>query len=166
MQGETPEGQKKLEVALQLGEVACALADADDKEVIEEEVVLLQDAFDNYLENLNRTKDLLEVRLITIRVPLFVYVLSLSIHSCFIFQSGIMKWSEYEDQYKEAVDWLEKTEETVQSFNKLQSTLEAKRATLELFQEHLQTLFGWQQQLDNLNLKAQVSASALQYHVF
>ena len=64
LQGETPEGEKKLEVALQLGEVACALADADDKEVIEEEVVLLQDAFDNYLENLNRTKDLLEVSLL------------------------------------------------------------------------------------------------------
>lgn len=67
-----------------------------------------------------------------------------------------MKWTEYEDQYKEAVEWLSKTEESVQSFNKLQSTLEAKRATLELFQDHLQTLFGWQQELDNLNLKAQV----------
>ncbi|CAB0000298.1 unnamed protein product, partial [Nesidiocoris tenuis] len=71
-------------------------------------------------------------------------------------KSGIMKWTEYEDQYKEAVEWLSKTEESVQSFNKLQSTLEAKRATLELFQDHLQTLFGWQQELDNLNLKAQV----------
>ncbi|CAB0001384.1 unnamed protein product, partial [Nesidiocoris tenuis] len=72
-------------------------------------------------------------------------------------KSGIMKWTEYEDQYKEAVEWLSKTEESVQSFNKLQSTLEAKRATLELFQDHLQTLFGWQQELDNLNLKAQVA---------
>lgn len=67
-----------------------------------------------------------------------------------------MKWTEYEDQYKEAVEWLSQTEESVQSFNKLQSSLEQKRTTLELFQGHLQTLFGWQQQLDNLNLKAQV----------
>lgn len=57
-----PEGQKKLEAALQLGEVACALADSDDKEVIEEEVVLLQDEFDNYVDNLNQTKTLLEVK--------------------------------------------------------------------------------------------------------
>uniref|UniRef100_A0A170W0Q3 Nesprin-1 isoform x3 n=1 Tax=Triatoma infestans TaxID=30076 RepID=A0A170W0Q3_TRIIF len=45
LHNEMPEGQKKLEAALQLGEVACALADSDDKEVIEEEVVLLQDEF-------------------------------------------------------------------------------------------------------------------------
>ncbi|CAH1403532.1 unnamed protein product [Nezara viridula] len=130
LQNEIPEGQSKLEKALQLGEVACALADADDKEVIEEEVVLLQDEFDSYVESVGTTKNLLE--------------------------TGIMKWTEYEDQYKEAVEWLSQTEESVQSFNKLQSTLEEKRTMLELFQGHLQTLFGWQQQLDNLNLKAQL----------
>jgi nesprin-1 len=69
-----------------------------------------------------------------------------------------VKWTEYEDQYAEAAEWLSQTEETVQSFNKLQDSLEQKRITLELFQGHLQTLFEWQQHLDNLNLKAQVKA--------
>ncbi|KAL1139464.1 hypothetical protein AAG570_006448 [Ranatra chinensis] len=72
-------------------------------------------------------------------------------------KTGIVKWTEYEDQYADAVEWLSQTEEMVQSFNKLQDSLEQKRITLELFQSHLQTLFEWQQQLDNLNLKAQVS---------
>ena len=41
-----------------------------------------------------------------------------------------MKWNEYEDQYKEAVEWLSQTEASVQSFNTLQSTLEEKRTML------------------------------------
>jgi nesprin-1 len=61
LQSEVPEGQAKLEASLQLGEVACALADPDDKEVIEQEVVLLQDEFDNYTESLSTIKTLLEV---------------------------------------------------------------------------------------------------------
>ncbi|XP_024081429.1 nesprin-1 [Cimex lectularius] len=130
LQNEKPEGEAKLQVALQLGEVACALADPVDKEVIEQEVVLLQDDFDNYVENLTQTKELLE--------------------------SGIIRWNEYEEQYKEAVEWLSQTEQSVQTFNKLQSTLEQKMATLEAFQGKLQALFEWQHQLDNLNLKAQL----------
>lgn len=46
---------------MQFGEVACALADEDEKEAIEEEVVLLQDEFDSYVESLSKTKNLLEV---------------------------------------------------------------------------------------------------------
>lgn len=61
LQNELSEGQAKLEKALQQGEVACALADPEDKEVIEEEVALLQEDFDTYVESLARTKTLLEV---------------------------------------------------------------------------------------------------------
>lgn len=45
-----------------------------------------------------------------------------------------MKWTEYEEQYKEALDWLSKTEKLVQSFNKLQNDLEQKKIVLEEFQ--------------------------------
>ena len=45
-----------------------------------------------------------------------------------------MKWTEYEEQYKEALDWLSKTEKLVQSFNKLQNNLEQKKVVLEEFQ--------------------------------
>lgn len=68
---------------------------------------------------------------------------------------GIVKWTEYEDQYSEALDWLTKTEAQVQSYNKLQDSLEEKKNVLEGFQGHLQTLFDWQKELDRLNVLAQ-----------
>jgi nesprin-1 len=61
-----------------------------------------------FSESLNRTKSLLEV--------------------------GIVKWTEYEDQYQEASDWLTQTEQVVQTFNKLQDSLEEKKNVLEQFQ--------------------------------
>lgn len=68
---------------------------------------------------------------------------------------GIVKWTEYDDQYKEALDWLTKTETLVQSYNKLQDSLEEKKNVLEQFQNHLQTIFDWQRELDQLNITAQ-----------
>lgn len=130
LQNELPEGQKKLETALEQGDTACQCADDEDREIIEEEVALLQEEFDNYVESLNNSKRLLEV--------------------------GIVKWTEYEDQYQEAQDWLAQVETLVQSYNKLQDGLEEKRQVLEQFQLHLQTLFDWQSELDRLNMKAQV----------
>lgn len=53
-------GEEKLQKALQQGEVTCAVAEPEDKEVIEEEVAILQEEFDNYTESLLRTKTLLE----------------------------------------------------------------------------------------------------------
>ncbi|XP_059468655.1 muscle-specific protein 300 kDa isoform X2 [Neocloeon triangulifer] len=129
LQSEQPEGQKKLEKALEQGEVAYQVADKEDKEVIEEEVALLQEEFDNYVDSLTHTKFLLE--------------------------EGIVKWTEYEDQYQEATDWLSQTEGHVQGFNKLFNTLEEKKTILEQFQMHLQTVFDWQKELDRLNMKAQ-----------
>lgn len=51
-----------------------------------------------------------------------------------LIEEGIVKWTEYDDQYKEAADWLNKMEGLVQSFNKLQSSLEMKKSVLEDFQ--------------------------------
>ncbi len=66
-----------------------------------------------------------------------------------------MKWTEYEDQYQDAVEWLAQTEATVQTFNRLQNTLAEKRDILEQFQNHLQAVFDWQKDLDRLNMRAQ-----------
>lgn len=66
------------------------------------------------------------------------------------------QWTEYEEQHKEASDWLTQTENLVRSFNKLGNSLEEKKNFLEQFQVHLQTLFDWQKELDRLNMKAQV----------
>lgn len=131
LQSELSEGEEKLQKALQQGEVTCAVAEPADKEVIEEEVALLQEEFDNYAESLSKTKTLLEL--------------------------GIVRWTEYEEQHREATEWLTQTELLVQSFNKLQDSLEEKKNVLEQFQVHLQTLFDWQKELDRLNMKAQVS---------
>ncbi|ERL91661.1 hypothetical protein D910_08989, partial [Dendroctonus ponderosae] len=127
---ELPTGEQKLEAALDEGDKACQVADEIDKEVIEEEVALLQDEFDSYVEQLNNIKALLE--------------------------KGIVKWTEYEEQFEDALQWLSQQEKVVQSFNKLQDSLEEKRAVLEQFQLHLQTLFDWQSDLDRLNMKAQL----------
>lgn len=61
LQSELPEGQKKLEVALERAEKACSLADDEEKEIIEQEVVMLQEEFDIHNETLQKTKKLLEV---------------------------------------------------------------------------------------------------------
>lgn len=67
----------------------------------------------------------------------------------------IVKWTEYQEQYKEAFNWLTKSEAMVQSYNKLQDSLEAKKIVLEEFQGQLQVLFDWQSDLDRLNMLAQ-----------
>lgn len=67
----------------------------------------------------------------------------------------LVKWTEYEDQYQDAVEWLAQTEGTVQTFNRLQNTLAEKRDILEQFQNHLQAVFDWQKDLDRLNMRAQ-----------
>nr|XP_034172930.1 nesprin-1 isoform X14 [Osmia lignaria] len=130
LQSELPEGQKKLQHALEQGNAACQIADEEDKEIIEEKVALLQEEYDSYVDSLNHTKSLLE--------------------------EGIVLWTVYEDQFSEATEWLTQTEQLVQSFNKLQDSLEEKKNVLEQFQIHLQTLFDWQKELDALNMKAQI----------
>ena len=101
LQSETEDGQAKLQRALEAGDAACQVADEEEREVIEEEVALLQEELDTYLEQLARTKGLLE--------------------------AGIVKWTDFEEQHKEASDWLSRTETLVQSFNRLQDGLEEKK---------------------------------------
>lgn len=88
LNSELPEGQSKLEKALAVAAQACQIADSEDKEIIEEDVALLQEELDIYLESLSRSKRLVE--------------------------AGIVRWNEYEEQYKEAGVWLAQTEALVQ----------------------------------------------------
>ena len=69
---------------------------------------------------------------------------------------GIVKWTEYEDKFKECETWLNAKEIKVQEYNQLQNTAEEKRAILEEFQAHLQNIFEWQKTLDLLNMRAQM----------
>ncbi|XP_058454305.1 muscle-specific protein 300 kDa isoform X8 [Malaya genurostris] len=123
-------GQTKLEKALEQAEIACRNVETEECEAIEKEVAILQDEFDNYCLALKKIGASLE--------------------------NGIVRWKEYDDQYTVAVNWLDKLEQEVQTYNKMQNTLEEKKNLLEEFQEKLQTLFDWQKELDNLNVKAQI----------
>jgi nesprin-1 len=66
-------------------------------------------------------------------------------------ESGIVKWAEYENKYKDAIEWLTQTDKLVQTYNHLQSNLDNKKRVLEEFQINLQDIFDWQKVLDNLN---------------
>lgn len=69
---------------------------------------------------------------------------------------GIVKWTEYEDKFKECEEWLDRMDIKVQSYNKLQNTVQEKRSILEEFQGILQMIFDWQKTLDLLNMRAQL----------
>lgn len=69
---------------------------------------------------------------------------------------GIAKWSDFENYQRKANNWLAEAEKLVQSFSKLKPNLDEKKTALEQFQVHLEALFDWQRELDELNLKAQV----------
>lgn len=68
---------------------------------------------------------------------------------------ALVTYGEYQDQYKEAFNWLTKMEAQVQSYNQLQDSLEGKKIVLEKFQGQLQVLFDWQKEVDRLNVLAQ-----------
>lgn len=155
LQGELPDAQKKLETALRFGEAACLKADELEKEELEEEVALLQEEYDNYTEALAQIKLSLEVSWGG-RFQGLINGAYINNTSRFHVQLGIAKWSEFEDYQKRANNWLGEAEKLVQSFNKLKSNLEEKKTVLEQFQVHLEALFDWQRELDELNVKAQV----------
>lgn len=73
-----------------------------------------------------------------------------------LLEMGIVKWTEYEDKFKECEEWLDKMDKNVQSYNKLQNNVQEKRAVLEEFQATLQRIFDWQKTLDLLNMRAQL----------
>ncbi|KAB7507506.1 Nesprin-1 [Armadillidium nasatum] len=130
LQTEQEEGQEKLDRAFALAELACSLADDEDKDVIEEEIAFLQEEFDTFLTQVGKTKNLLEM--------------------------GIVKWTEYEDKFRECEIWLADKEARIQTYNKLYNTVLEKRAILEEFQAFLQNIFDWQKTLDLLNMRAQL----------
>ena len=70
-------------------------------------------------------------------------------------ETGLVRWKEWEEQHKDAEEWLAKTENEVKQFHQSQNTLEEKRIALETFQVKLQAIFDWQKELDKLNLLAQ-----------
>lgn len=77
LQSELPEGLKKLEVALEKAEKACSFTDEEEKEVIEQEVVMLQEEFDIHNETLQKAKALIEVKYYQSRTKLlFIVVIS------------------------------------------------------------------------------------------
>lgn len=49
LENELPEGQVKLQKALEQGEISCGLADDEDREEIEEEIALMQEEYDTYV---------------------------------------------------------------------------------------------------------------------
>lgn len=129
LENDIPNGQEKLQKALEQANIAIRDANAEDREQIEEEVALVQGEFDNYVAVVKHSKKQLEL--------------------------GITKWTEFDLKQEEAFKWLNEKEGLVQSFNKLQNNLEEKRVALEKFQSLLQTLFDWQRDLDDLNIAAQ-----------
>ena len=120
-------GEEKLEKALHAAAEACQVAFEDDQVIIEEEVAYLQDEFDQYNADLTRCKSILE--------------------------GGIVKWTDYQELYQEALEWIDKTEVAVKSFNKPKKTSKEKRAVYEEFQGKVQSIFDWQKELDVLNKK-------------
>ena len=122
-------GELKLENALRAAAEACKIAWDDDQIIIEEEVAYLQDEYDQYCEDLRRCKALLE--------------------------GGIVKWTDYQELYQEALEWIDKTEVAVKSYSKLKRNSQEKQVILEEFQVKLQAIFDWQKELDNLNRKGQ-----------
>lgn len=68
---------------------------------------------------------------------------------------GLVGWREWEDQYKQSLEWLSNAETRVKSFHVLQTSLTEKKVALEQFQQELQKVFEWQKELDDLNLRAQ-----------
>ena len=129
LEGEMDEGEKKLEEALRTAAEACLVALEEDRDIVEEEVAFLQDEYDQFTEQLGRVKTVLE--------------------------GGIVRWTDYQEMYQDALDYLKKAEDTVQGFNKFQVSLPEKRKVLEDFQVELQKIFDWQKELDNLNRKGQ-----------
>ncbi|ETN58450.1 calmin [Anopheles darlingi] len=130
LDNDVPVGQKKLEKALEQAEVACRSVESEEVEAIEKEVAILQEEFDNYCLALKKISGALE--------------------------NGIVRWTEYDDQYGVALKWLDGIEQEVQTYNKMQANLQEKKRVLEEFQDKLQTLFDWQRELDSLNMRAQV----------
>ncbi|KFM65651.1 Nesprin-1, partial [Stegodyphus mimosarum] len=131
LQSELEEGLEKLRQAARYGEIAKAnVEDEEEKLMIDDELARLQEEYENLKENVSEIKISLDV--------------------------GVVKWNEYDEQYSKCSQWLSEMEPLVNSYAKPQADLLSKRARLQEFQDHLQTIFDWQGEFDKLNMKAQL----------
>ncbi|KAG1668681.1 Nesprin-1 [Nymphon striatum] len=124
------DGLSKLRKVLRFGEMALVNCCDADRGIVDEEMGVMQQEYEQYKADLNECKTSLEV--------------------------GLVKWNEYEERFVSCSEWLAETEVLVQSFMKLQPNLSGKKSQLEQFQQHLQSIFDWQNELDHLNMKAQL----------
>ncbi|CAL1291409.1 unnamed protein product [Larinioides sclopetarius] len=131
LQSELGEGLEKLHQATFLGEVVKENVETEEEKcMIDEELLKLQEEY-----------ELLKANVAEVKVSLDV---------------GVVKWNEYDEQYAKCSEWLLKMEPLVQSYAKPQANLLSKRARLQEFQDHLQTIFDYQIEFDKLNMKAQL----------
>ncbi|XP_037575539.2 muscle-specific protein 300 kDa-like [Dermacentor silvarum] len=131
LEAEQEEGQKRLQLMLALAETARGfMEDEAEQQHVDQEAGLLVKAVEEFEERMAQVKSALDV--------------------------GLVKWDEYEEQFRRCQDWLNQYEPQVRSFQQLQPDLESKRVKLEEFQVLLQTVFEWQSEFDTLNLKAQL----------
>ncbi|XP_054713817.1 LOW QUALITY PROTEIN: muscle-specific protein 300 kDa-like [Uloborus diversus] len=130
LQSELDEGLEKLRHAARFGEIAKASVVEEEKTMIDEELARMQEEYDVLKESVAEIKISLDV--------------------------GLVKWNEYDEQFEKCSQWLIEMEPLVQSYAKPQVDLLSKRARLQEFQDHLQTIFDWQSEFDKLNMKAQL----------
>ncbi|KAL1429843.1 hypothetical protein MTO96_015704 [Rhipicephalus appendiculatus] len=131
LEAEQEEGQKRLQLMLALAETARGfMEDEVEQQHVDQEAGQLVKAVAEFEERMAQVKTALDV--------------------------GLVKWDEYEEQFRRCQDWLNQHEPQVRSFQQLQPDLESKRVKLEEFQVLLQTVFEWQSEFDTLNLKAQL----------
>ncbi|XP_013784499.1 nesprin-1-like, partial [Limulus polyphemus] len=131
LQAEQDEGLQKLNHALELSEqTKQQLEEQAEKDVIDMDVKRIEEEYKQFKANVDEMKSSIDV--------------------------GMVKWNEYEEQFKKCSKWVEETEPLLQSFLTLQADLIKKRARLEEFQGHLQTIFDWQAEFDKLNVRAQL----------
>ncbi|XP_049267233.1 muscle-specific protein 300 kDa, partial [Rhipicephalus sanguineus] len=131
LEAEQEEGQKRLQLMLALAETARGfMEDEVEQQHVDQEAGQLVKAMEEFEKRMAQVKSALDV--------------------------GLVKWDEYEEQFRRCQDWLNQHEPQVRSFQQLQPDLESKRVKLEEFQVLLQTVFEWQSEFDTLNLKAQL----------
>ncbi|XP_043244080.1 nesprin-1-like [Amphibalanus amphitrite] len=129
LEADVSEGQSLLDSALELAKAALQVAeDEDDREVIEEQVAKLQAQMDDYRESVAATRELLE--------------------------SGVVKWTKYEERLKQCQAWISDKESEVQTYGGLHAGLQEKQTAVEAFQTLLSDMYEWQSTLDELNVSA------------
>ncbi|KAH9375401.1 hypothetical protein HPB48_010747 [Haemaphysalis longicornis] len=109
LEAEREEGQKRLQLMLALAETARGfLEDEVEQQHVDQESSQLVKAMEEFEKRMAQVKSALDV--------------------------GLVKWDEYEEQFRRCQEWLNQHEPQVRSFQQLQPDLESKRVKLEEFQ--------------------------------